>query len=109
MSILCKECEYGKIEYRKPNIPEVIGLLGSMGLKSSDLSNGLDGMNDLVFLSKMMQSMGSLIVSVDCKIGDEEIKDFKRALTKMELMAPISEIAGDLISSFNVGAEKKPV
>ena len=104
-----KECgKYGKLEYRLPNIPEAMRLLGEMGINSSNLENEMDMQkNELIYMSKLIEQLDQFVLKVEIKIDDKEITEYAELLNHFLMINYLSDIAADIFSALNVQEEKK--
>src|SRR5687768_944486 len=98
-----KEFSLGRITYRLPNVIESMRLLGKMGFDTTGVAAG---QSELVILSNFIEHLEPFIVSVEAKKGDEVIDSWEAALEHFEFVAPLSEIAGEIMSAFQGGDEK---
>lgn len=104
-----KECgEYGKLEYKLPNIPEAMRLLGAMGLSSKKLQNKNEmAQNELLYISKIIENLGVFITKIDIKIGDIKVSKYEDLLDHFCLIEHLSELANEIFSAMNMDTGKK--
>ena len=102
------EFKQGKIEYRMPTIPEGLRLMGKMGINAKDLENpeSLES-NEFELMAGLIDNMECLIGSVDVKVGDNNISEYRELLSHFEMMEPLGNIAGKVMETFSVSEEKK--
>ncbi len=94
MQTKTKSFSLGTITYQMPNILESMRLLGHIGFsKGTALESG----QELMFVSKLIEFMQPLVTVIDCKKGEEEIKEWAKSLDHMEFLPVYSEIAGEIL------------
>lgn len=100
--------ELGTLEYRLPNIPEAMTLLGKMGLNSQMLSdsNWMQE-NELIFTAKLIEELGMFITKVNIKIDEKKISDYSEVLEHFAMIEYLSLVAGKVFESLNVNNKKK--
>lgn len=100
------ETDYGPIEYRMPNIPEAIQLLGEMGLTADDLQNlGASG-NEFKFMSKLITAIGKF-VTVSLDYNGDKIESYDDLLNYMEFMPVVNDLAAAIMKGFELDSKKK--
>ena len=95
-----KKTEYGDLEYKSPNIYQMLQLVGQIGLNENKSMNYIQGKlievkGDYVDFSNLRDSEGK-----GFKSYDELCEDFT-------MMIPLCEIAGEILDSFIQGSKKK--
>lgn len=103
--------EYGEIEYRLPNIPETMIILGESGLTSALASgDGAAQRNDFILMGKMVQNIGKFITRIDVTIKGKKVTEFEESLNYFEMMDPYVKIVEEImgaISAYNSSKESK--
>lgn len=112
MHIKEKTCPLGTIRYRSPSIPEVVMLSGRMGLSHRlDRLKSMLEESELVWLSRIMENMGCLIVGVHLEKDGQKIETYEQALHQRECYEAIRDIAGEVFQDIvdaNGWGKKKP-
>jgi hypothetical protein len=104
-----KKCgDFGTLEYRLPNIPETMILLGQMGLNSKKM-NDAEAMqdNELLYTAKMIMNLGEFITKIDLEIDGEKITTFDALLNEFEMMVYINELAMEIFDCIGGSSKKK--
>lgn len=98
------ECDYGFLEYRLPNIPEVLELYAKMGIgnSGSDLEK-----NSYYITSKAIAHMGFLVEEVSLVVNEKEIKKYEDMLNQPKLLPALCEVAARVLEALNGGSEEK--
>ncbi len=102
------ESKYGVIEYRKPNIPEAIELMGLMGLNSEVMKNQEEmKQNELLYVSRIIKHMGMFVTKVDITIDKKKINKYGDLLDSFCMMEDLSTISGQVLEGLSASEEKK--
>lgn len=100
-----KECgEFGYLEYRLPNIPQAMNLLGDMGISARTVESE---QNELILLAKLLERMGPFITKISIKIEEKQVKKYNDLLDHFSLMPFLTEIATDILNSLQFDTKKK--
>jgi alanine dehydrogenase len=104
-----KECgEYGRLEYKLPNIPEAMRLLGAIGLNSKKLQNKNEmAQNELLYISKIIENLGTFISKIDITIGEVKVTKYDDLLNHFCVIEYLSELAGEIFSAMSMDTGKK--
>src|SRR5688572_2925494 len=96
----------GSIEYRLPNVIESMRMLGKIGVRS-DGSTG--ERSEFEVLADLLEQLKPFVSKIEATKDGVEISTWEEALKHMEFIAPLSEIASDLMAQFKSGsgAERK--
>ena len=104
-----KECEFGFIEYKKPNPLEGLEFLGKMGVNSALLSNSQELMdNDLFYTAQAIKHMEPFLTKISLKVDKKKIDTYDKVVNSIECMTILMEIAGELMRFMQVDEKKKP-
>lgn len=101
---MIKEFEYGKIEYKLPNIPQAMELLGELGINA----DGTYQIGQFALMAKMIRQLDKFISVVDCDFDGIKVTTFDGLIEQFESMAVLSEISGEILNKLNMSAKKKP-
>ena len=102
------ECEYGKIEYKLPNIPEAFELLGLMGINSEMAKKSKELQeNDILYTARLIKNIGFLVGKIDIKIGETKIKKYEDLLSHFEVAPQLIKIAEEIMLSIDLEGKKK--
>lgn len=104
-----KECdELGSFEYRMPNIPEAMSLLGEIGINSSKLIDSKNlADNDLVYFAKIIEQLGRFVSNIKITIDGKKITKYEDLLEEFIMIKYLNEVAVDLIGKLNISNKKK--
>ena len=103
-----KDCEFGFVEYRKPNMIEGLEFMGKMGLNSSKLQDGNELMqNDLYYTAQAMKHMEPFLTKIQLEKDGVEFNDYTKSIEGPEFIGVFMEVAGDIMSFMQVDAKKK--
>jgi len=105
------ENDYGFVEYRLPNVPEAIQLMGKIGVKepgveAEDIDEDFQT-KEYIYTGRMILEMGFLVSKVSMKIDEKEITSYKELINHFEMMGILSKIAGEIFSAFSLASKKK--
>lgn len=104
-----KKCgDYGQFNYRMPNVPETMMLLGRMGLNSKSLTD-TDHLqeNELVYTAKMITNLEPFISEINLDFDGEKVTTYEQVLTKFEMMEYLNEVSGEIFEAINGSSKKK--
>ena len=102
------ECEFGKIEYRIPNIPEMIRMLGMMGLTSKDLNNSkLMDENELIYTAKLIENIEPFLEKIDLKVNDKSVTTFEGMICEFDFLSALTEIAFEIMGAMGQAKKKE--
>lgn len=103
-----KKCgEFGKLNFRTPNIPEAMVLLGKMGISSKKASKKDFEENELLYLAKLIELLDPFISDIDLIINDKNVTSYSELLKHFEMMPYLSEIAAEIFSALSFNDKKK--
>lgn len=101
----------GEIEYRLPNLPEGMVMLGEMGYSFEDLQNFGEnaGANNMIFMGKLLDKLDMFVEKINVKTSEGKITDFDQLLTMEYIADFLMPMATDVIESImGVKEGKKP-
>jgi len=105
------DLDEGKVEYRIPNIAEMMILLGEMGFSTQDLESLGDNegrVKDTYFLGQLFNKMDKFIDKIELKVAKEEIKDYDKLLNYSQFLPSVlMPIATDIMESMQADTKKK--
>lgn len=99
--------DLGTFDYRLPNIPETMILLGEMGFTSKKINSDNFEENELAYTAKMIMGIGKFVSNIDITIDGEKINTYKELLEHFVMMKYLTEVAQQIFSSINGGGKKK--
>jgi hypothetical protein len=95
--MLTKTFTLGEIDYRLPNVPQAMRLLGRLGLSKD---GGFGDRSEYEVMADLVEQIRPLILAVRCKKGDEEITTYDQALEHIEFAKVLTEIGTEIMTSF---------
>lgn len=101
------ESELGFIEFRLPNVPEALLLMGKMGISSNVAKIQEDDGQAFVLMSKLISNIGPMITKVSIKDGDALIDSYEKACESLACMNLLSLASGRILEGLNGGSVVK--
>lgn len=99
-----KEFSLGSIEYRLPNVVESMRLLGKIGVKADGTTGAR---SELEVMADLLDEIKPFVTKIAATKAGKVISDWDAALQHMEFIAPLSEIANEIMAQFNTGTTGK--
>ncbi len=96
MTTKTKTFALGTIEYRMPNVIEGMRVLGKIGLRA----NGIGDRSEFEVIADLMEQVEPFVLSIKCEKDGTSITSWAEAVTCMDFVAPLSEIAGEIMDMF---------
>ena len=101
------EREFGFIEYRLPDIAEMMILLGKLGVGATEVSEA-DKNQGLILVGKFLKEMKQLVTKISLKTNDGKlIETFEEAMTKYEFMEILGAAANEVFLAIQESNKKK--
>ena len=92
----------GDLEYRSPNIPEMLQLIGVSGLGNQE------GHSIHYILGKIIENIGNLVDFSNLRDSDGKAYGSYEDLCKdFSMMTPLTDIANKILDDFIQGSKKK--
>ena len=109
-----KDVKNGYIEYRIPDVAELLIFLGEMGIGNEDLAE-LSGNEDkslspkqMIFTGKLLKKIEPFIAKIEiCKENGEKLNCMKQLLQNSDYLGDLTEIGMSLMQALGVSEEKK--
>ncbi len=102
---LTKNFPLGSIEYRMPNVVESIRLLGQLGMTRTGTQ--MEAGQEYEFLAKLIDHMKPLVLAIAVEKAGVMIDTWDDALEHMELLAPLAEIANEIMSHVSASPQSE--
>jgi hypothetical protein len=87
----------GTIEYRIPNVVESMRWLGKLGVSAGGATSER---SEFEVMADLIEHLAPFVVSIDACKGETRIDTWADALCHIEFVAPLSEIAAELMGQF---------
>lgn len=101
-----KEC--GFVEFRLPNIPEMMILLGEIGVDGSKELSAESNQN-LIYIGRLIIRMKPFIGRVDLTNNDGlKVEKYEDCLNYFEFMEILSETATEIFKAMELSQKKRP-
>jgi hypothetical protein len=102
------KCEFGKLEYRYPNIPEAFELLGSMGVNSTTAQDKKALLeNDVYYTAQLVKAVGQFITKIDITIGEKKIDTYEELLNHFEMLPHLIKVSEEIMKVMDLEGKKK--
>lgn len=95
-----KTFSLGTIEYRVPNVVESMRWLGKLGISAEGATGNR---SEFEVMADLIEHLAPFVVKIAACKGETQIETWEEALCHVEFVAPLSEIAAELMGQFGSG------
>lgn len=101
-----KEC--GFVEFRLPNIPEMMILLGEIGIDSTkEIAQEVN--QNLIYVGRLIVKMKPFVVKLELTTNEGvKVENYEESLNNFEFMEILSEVATEIFKAMEISQKKRP-
>ena len=109
--------DYGVIEYRFPDVPEGLELLGELGVDKAEVEeiqkakaeNRPPKVNLLKRSARAIRFLGPFCTKLELETNDGiKVTEYDKAIKHLEFCLPLTELAAHILGALDIAPKKKP-